>query len=184
MQMNSRDLKKMTAFPCRFIFYSFFAILCSCGNDQTPDPPKLKKEDLINANKALRQKESDEIDAKVKNMGWDMQMTGTGLRYMFVERGTGDSAKLGLRATINYQVKLLQTGEICYSSDSIGPEEFLIGRDYVETGLHEGIQLMRTGDKVMFILPSHLAHGLLGDWEKIPPLSPVIYYIHLTELKK
>ena len=137
----------------------------------------------MDANRILRQKESDEIDAYVKNQGWDMQMTGTGLRYLKLAEGDGDSARMGMKATINYRIKLLD-GTLCYSSDSLGPEEFMVGRDYVETGLHEAIQTMRKGEKYVFILPSHLAHGLLGDWEKIPPLSPVVYYIELKSLGK
>jgi FKBP-type peptidyl-prolyl cis-trans isomerase len=41
---------------------------------------------------------------------------------------------------------------------------------------------MHVGDKMRFILPSHLAHGLTGDQSKIPPLSSVVYEIELLEL--
>jgi FKBP-type peptidyl-prolyl cis-trans isomerase len=49
--------------------------------------------------------------------------------------------------------------------------------------LHEGIQLLHVGDKAIFILPSHLAHGLLGDEDKIPPHSAVIYDIELLGIR-
>ncbi len=166
-------------------FFCLLALL-ACTNEEPEKVISMKdvKEDLMDANRILRQKESDAIDAKVRNLGWAMTTTGTGLRYLFVEKGTGDSAVLGSTATMKYRISLLETGDICYSSDSTGPIDFVIGRDYVETGLHEAIQLMRVGDKAIFILPSHLAHGLLGDWEKIPPLAPVVYQIELTSVRK
>ena len=167
-----------------FMVLVFSLIGCSSEDPKKTMSMKDMKEDLMDANRILRQKESDAIDAKVRNMGWKMTTSGTGLRYMFEEHGTGDSAVSGSRAILNYKISLLETGDICYSSDSTGPIDFLVGQDYVETGLHEAIQLMRVGDKAIFILPSHLAHGLLGDWEKIPPLAPVVYRIELKEVKK
>ena len=52
----------------------------------------------------------------------------------------------------------------------------------VEGGLDEALLLMRIGDKARIILLPHLAHGLLGDFEKIPARSIIVYYIELVEL--
>ena len=161
-----------------------FFIACTSDGPEKPVSIDHVKENLVRANQLLRQKESDAIDAKVRNLGWKMEASGTGLRFLFAEHGKGDSALLGCTAKINYSISLLETGDICYSSDSTGPIGFVVGRDYVETGLHEAIQMMRVGDKAIFILPSHLAHGLLGDWDKIPPLSPVVYKIELIDVIK
>jgi FKBP-type peptidyl-prolyl cis-trans isomerase len=42
---------------------------------------------------------------------------------------------------------------------------------------------MRKGEKALFILPPHLAHGLIGDMNKIPPLTTVVYDIELIGLE-
>jgi FKBP-type peptidyl-prolyl cis-trans isomerase len=42
---------------------------------------------------------------------------------------------------------------------------------------------MHVGDKAKFILPSHLAHGIMGDNDKIPPLTPVVYNIELLSIQ-
>ncbi|MCC7302970.1 MAG: FKBP-type peptidyl-prolyl cis-trans isomerase [Bacteroidia bacterium] len=162
------------------------AVLSSCGQEDEKYDPGMKvvTDQLVDANRILRQKESDAIDAKVHHLGWDMKTSGTGLRYMFEEKGSGDTAAAGTVATIEYKIVLLESGDVCYSSDSTGPIKVVVGKDYVETGLHEAIQMMRAGDKAVFILPSHLAHGLLGDWEKIPPLAPVVYHIRLMKVEK
>ena len=60
---------------------------------------------------------------------------------------------------------------------------FLVCRDEVESGLHEAIQYLKVGDKAKVIIPSHLAHGIAGDFEKIPPRSTIIYDIHLIAVK-
>jgi FKBP-type peptidyl-prolyl cis-trans isomerase FkpA len=55
--------------------------------------------------------------------------------------------------------------------------------DNVESGLHEGILYMNEGSKALLVIPSHLAHGLVGDMNKIPPKSTIVYDIELLELK-
>jgi FKBP-type peptidyl-prolyl cis-trans isomerase len=79
-------------------------------------------------------------------------------------------------------VRLIDGSEI-YSSDQSGNKEFVIGRGGVESGLEEGILLMRQGDRAKFIIPSHLGFGLLGDQDKVPPKSTLIYDLELLELK-
>ena len=106
----------------------------------------------------------------------------TGLRFAVIKKGNGNQAKLGQFATINYSISLLD-GTLCYDSKKTGPETFLIGQDHVESGLHEGIQKMQVGDKCLLIMPPHLAHGLLGDDKKIPPLSCIVYEVELLQIK-
>ena len=129
----------------------------------------------------MTKEESRMIDRYIERHKWDMKKTGTGLRYMIYEEGTGMKAKTGMEATVNYEIKLMD-GTLCYSSDEQGPRKFLIGRDHVESGIHEGITLMKVGDKAKFVLPSYLAHGLSGDNNKIPPRSSLIVDMHLLRL--
>lgn len=138
---------------------------------------------LVEANKIYVRQESDEIDQYVAHKGWNMIKTGTGLRYMIIEKGKGNIAKPEQLAKVNYKISLMD-GTVCYSSDSTGPREFIVEGDNVESGLHEGIQYMHVGDKAIMILPSHLAHGLIGDENKIPPKASVIYELELLSLKE
>ena len=114
---------------------------------------------------------------------WKMTETGTGLRYMIYSKSESlDSAKVDQTVTVDFEISLLN-GEICYSYTTNGPESFIVERADIESGLHEGIQKMCVGDKAKFIIPSHAAHGLIGDTEKIPPLSAVIYDIELLKIE-
>lgn len=169
-----------------------FGFNYGCGNNNHNQGSKKKeitspndiREPSINTNQALTQKESDDIDQYVKRQGWekDMQRSGTGLRYMIYKKGTGEQADKGMYAKVNYRISLLD-GRECYSSVNDGAKEFLVGQDNVESGLHEAVAMLRVGDKAIFILPSHLAHGLMGDNNKIPPRSSVVYDIELISLR-
>lgn len=166
-----------------FIF-SLFA--CNDNANQTHKEVNIKSKEfqdkLIEANKIYVKQESDEIDQYAKHKGWNMHTTGTGLRYMITHHGGGDSVKATQLVKVNYKIFLMD-GSLCYSSDSLGPKEFVVGADNVESGLHEGVQYLQVGDKATFILPSHLAHGLIGDENKIPPKASVIYELELLSAK-
>ncbi len=141
------------------------------------------KENLIKANKGLVKKDQEDIASVVKRHGWNMKHTQTGLWYEIVKHGNGNKAETGMTAHIKYNVQLLD-GTECYNSDSLGVKNFKIGQGGVESGLEEGILLLRQGDAARFIMPPHLAYGLLGDENKIPPRATIIYNIELINLTK
>lgn len=163
-------------------------LLCSFGMACSSDPEKQEKPDplqfkpqLEKVNKYQVEKESDEIQQFILRQGWNMQTTGTGLRYVFIKRTEGEMPTSGQRVRVNYKIALLD-GTICYSSDEKGPYEFVVEGDALESGLHEGIQLMKVGERAKFILPSYLAHGLHGDDAVIPPLSALVVDIELLAI--
>ncbi|MBI2279246.1 MAG: FKBP-type peptidyl-prolyl cis-trans isomerase [Bacteroidetes bacterium] len=170
----------------QLIFLYILLGLFSCQEDEKNDNTFLNeqqvKEVLINANKAAAEEESLQIDAYVKRRNLDVIVTGTGLRYQIYKKGHGEKATIGKRAVVSYEVSLID-GTVCYSTKEFGPEEFKIGSDRVESGLHEAICYMSVGDKAKIIIPSHLAHGLMGDSKKIPIRSTIIYDIELIKLK-
>lgn len=158
-------------------------LMQSCGNGKQPKNGlvPMSEESLIKANKGLVAIDKERIEAYAKRHNWDMQTTQTGLWHQTYEHGTGDSARTGSVAHINYSVSLLN-GTLCYTSDSTGTKEFLIGQGGVESGLEEAITMMRVGDKAHFIMPPHLAHGLLGDGDKIPARATIVYNVELLNL--
>jgi FKBP-type peptidyl-prolyl cis-trans isomerase FkpA len=163
----------------------FFSLLVACNNNtrktQTNNNNQYS-EPLIKLNKSSVEMESDQIEGYIKRKGLNMKKNGTGLRYMVYEQGNGKKAENGLTAKVNYSVSLINGTEV-YSTKESGPQGFLIGMDNVESGLHEGILYMNEGSKALLVIPSHLAHGLVGDMNKIPPKSTIIYDIELLELK-
>ena len=170
----------------QFVFLIVFLIFFSCKNDKKDIPAVINeqqvKETLINVNKEVAEEESLQIDGYVKRRNLDVITTGTGLRYQIYKKGDGEKAEIGKRAVVVYEVSLID-GTVCYTTKEQGPEEFKIGSDRVESGLQEAICYMRVGDKAKIIIPSHLAHGLVGDFKKIPIRSTIIYDIELIKIK-
>lgn len=161
--------------------------ILSCGNKKViHEADKLTQDEvtekLVEANRAAIATENDQINKLIDSSGWNVVETGTGLRYEIIEKGNGPKAKVGEIAQIEYEIELI-TGEVLYSSKQLGPKEFRIGRGGVESGLEEGILLLKAGDKARLIIPSYLAHGLSGDQDKIPPKATLIYTLTLIKLK-
>jgi FKBP-type peptidyl-prolyl cis-trans isomerase FkpA len=174
----------------RYRFIICLLIVCgliSCKNK--PDAIESKNidrmqltEKLLEANKATLDFEDIQIDKLIANSCWNMSKTSTGLRYQIIEKGDGPKVITGKNVKFKYEVRLI-SNEIIYSSEQTGPKEFKVGSGGVESGLEEGILLLRVGDKVRFIIPSYLAHGLSGDQDKIPPKATLIYTLKLIGLK-
>lgn len=159
---------------------------CSSSDESTRDKDKtgkVEEEALLRVNKYLVTRDDEIIRNYIDRRGWDMERTETGLYYMIYEKGAGPRAAKGLYATLDYEVYLLD-GTLCYASDSLDPKKFLIGQGGVESGLEQGILLLREGDKARFIMPPHLAHGLLGDDKKIPGRSVILYDLEVRDISK
>jgi len=168
----------------KLLYSSICVLLFSCSNDPVEVPQidvKQMQEDLIEANKKALSQESDQIDAYVKRKGLDVVRTKTGLRYTIYKDAEGINVKEQQEVLVHYKVSLLD-GTECYTTAD-KPEFFMVGKDYVESGLHEGIQFMSVGDKAIIIIPSHLGHGLAGDLNKIPIKSTIVYDIELLDIK-
>jgi len=163
-----------------------FSFAC---NNESQKKKRLTKEEQNNYNKSLQTAnkylttlDAERIENYSKRRNWDMKVTETGLWYQIYENGKGAKAKEGQIAVLNYKISLLD-GTLCYTSDSTGAKEFVIGHGGVESGLEEGILLLRMGDKARFILPPYKAHGLIGDMDKIPARSIIVYELELIGLK-
>ncbi len=157
----------------------------SCGNkpkvDNTVQPEKFKN-DLEKVNETLVKKENEDIEDYISRHEWKMNSTGTGLRYNIYYKGKGEKPKVNDKVVIRFAVNLIN-GVECYNSAKDGLKLIELGKAEVESGLEEGIMLMKVGDKAKLILPSHLAFGLLGDENKIPKRATLIYDVELVEIK-
>lgn len=168
-----------------YIFIGLFSIsLLSCEEEkptEKPDPKQVK-EALIEANKQAVEKEQRQIKGYIERRNLEMIGTGTGIHYQIIKNGEGEKAVDGKKAVVSYEVSLID-GTVVYSTKEKGPEEFTIGKDNVESGLHEAIMYLHVGDRAIIIIPSYLAHGLAGDFDKIPIRSTIIYNLELIAIK-
>lgn len=168
------------------ILFLVFSISFGCKNpavenhttEKQINPEELKKQ-FIKANQQLVQKESDEMDYYSKTHQMPFVKTTSGVRhYVYEHSAKGDSIKDGSEITMGFKVFLLDGTEV-YSSNQLGKKTFIVGYENIESGIHKGVQYLKRGDKALLLIPSHLAHGLLGDSKKIPPQMPIVYDIQI-----
>ena len=166
---------------------SMFLIIPSCGNPDRETESKIEipeKEELIKHQSDIVSFETADIENYIKRMGYEMQLTGTGLRYQILDEGTGkDSVKTGDEVSLDYKVLLLD-GTLLYSSDSSGYFSFRVDKSDAASGLHEGVKYMKEGGKAVFIMPSHLAYGLTGDGGRISHYKVLVVEAHLSKVIK
>jgi len=166
----------------------FSLIFFSCNDkgkdvDKSSDKQQYSKKSLEKINQMLVDKDVEVIKNYIERRGWDMKMTESGLWYMIYKEGNGELIEKNDYITLNYKVWLID-GTLCYSSDSLGAKSFIVGKGGVETGLEQGVLMLRKGSKARFIMPPHLAHGLVGDNKKIPARATIIYDVEVVEVKK
>ena len=146
--------------------------------------PKWSQEESIQMNSAFSAEETEAIEGFLsRRPDWKMTKTGTGLQYFIYDTVQSIKPVIGDIVWVNFSVSLLDN-KVCYTSKRDNPESFMIEKSDIESGIHEGVQLMAEGEKAKLILPSHLAHGLIVDLDEIPPLEPVIYDIELVKIDK
>lgn len=170
---------------------SLFAILLlflACNRqERKTDIQHLEKKEfenrLILSHRSFLEKEKERINHYVDSLALPFESTGTGLRY-FIEKENekGDSLKKGDVVVIDYVLTSIY-GDTLYQSIEDYPQEFMVDYDQVESGLHEGIKLMRVGERAIFIIPAHLAHGITGDQAAIKSQTTLVYKIHLLAKK-
>jgi FKBP-type peptidyl-prolyl cis-trans isomerase len=170
-----------------YLIFAFTAILMSCdscSNDKKVVQQMTQAQIdsmLLAQNKNFNAAEKQRIQKFVADKQWPTTVTGTGIHYWIYENGAGETVKSEEVAMVEYEVSLLD-GTVVYQSKPGENVPVKVGRDNVESGLHEAIQLMRKGDRAKFVLPSFRAFGLTGEG-KIPMNASVVYDIHLVEIQ-
>lgn len=111
----------------------------------------------------------------------EVTTTESGLQYEVLVAGDGPKPAASNTVTVHY-VGMLLNGDIFDSSVDRGePTTFPLKR--VIAGWTEGVQLMSSGEKYRFYLPSDLAYGSRGAGADIPPYSALIFDIELLSWK-
>ncbi len=180
--MSSRLINSLTVLLLFFLF--------ACGETKETEKAYTKEEYktiLENSNKVKTLREEEDIKNYIKRRNWTSEETGTGVYIVKYETGKSDDSLMqpGDAARVTFTVSLLD-GTLCYTTEDTEQEqlEIVVEKADVESGLHEALTHLRKGDKAIILIPSHRAHGLLGDQEKIPPLSTVIYDIQILDVLK
>ena len=114
----------------------------------------------------------------------EAKKTQTGLRYIVLSEGQGDTPKPGDRVSVLYVGRLLQGKVFDSNDDKEHPFIFRVRRDMVIEGWDQVLQMMKKGEKRLVIIPPELAYGTRGQPPKIPRNSTLVFEIELLDFKK
>jgi FKBP-type peptidyl-prolyl cis-trans isomerase len=110
--------------------------------------------------------------------------TSTGLRTLVLAEGHGAQPVPGDMVSVLYTGKLIDGKVFDQTQDKAKPFTFRLGRGQVIDGWEEGIQLMKVGEKRLFVIPFELGYGTRGDPPKIPRRATLVFEVELLDVKK
>jgi len=148
---------------------------------QNFDAPLIFNEAQLVAQKIIEEKETADKIAYEKAIAGAIK-TKSGLHYIIIQEGMGDTPYPGQTVKVHYSGFLLDGSKF---DSSIGktPIEFKLGDNSVIRGWEEGIQLLNIGAKAKLIIPPKLAWGPRGGGGgTIPPNAIVIFEVELVEI--
>ena len=165
----------------------YFSILLTCGcnppvQEQEESGNNQVTEKFIRANQYMQQRHQDHISAFLERVGWKAEVSPSGLWIVVDKPGEGRRIGENMRITYTFESTLLD-GTPCYQATLEQPKQITIGTGGVESGVEQGLQLLREGAEAIFLIPPHLAHGNFGDREKIPGNSVLIYRIQVLKVE-
>jgi FKBP-type peptidyl-prolyl cis-trans isomerase FkpA len=159
------------------------ALLTGSCRSREPEPVQRLNPDraqMEEVNRYLVQKDRERIENYIERKQLSMTMTPSGLYYSISERGKEPFFVTGDVVTFDYRCSLLD-GTECYSSEESGQKRVVLGKSSIESGLDQGLRMLGRGGEALFIIPSFLAHGLLGDGQRIPAMAVLVYEVKVKK---
>ena len=153
--------------------------------DQEKEPEAVKAVD--------QEKEPEAVEATADNSEQDQKTkeevveenvitTPSGLKYVDLVVGEGDSPTQGKTVTVHYTGWLTNGTKFDSSVDRGDPFKFPIGMGRVIRGWDEGVMSMKVGGKRKLIIPPELGYGPRGAGGVIPPNATLVFEVELLSL--
>lgn len=174
-----------------FIFLvTLFVLSCHEGRkpvDQTDSPSILvvSEEELvircapwfIDSPEQPGEIQHNELINLIIDRHWDLQMSESGLFFHIIRPGEGPPVSWGDRLAVHYTVYDTNLHTLDSSHKRRAPFEFYLGN--VIQGWNEGLPLIRTGGRILLLIPAYKAYGEEGLDDLIPPGSHLLFDIEI-----
>ena len=124
-----------------------------------------------------------EEETAMEPIVWDDAITtDSGLQYIVVTPGEGESPVAGDMVTMHFTASLPDGTTIADSYSSGQPSIAILGRDQLLPGWEEGVLLMKAGEQMQMLLPPELAFGEEG-YGMIPANSQLVIDVELLSFE-
>ena len=182
-------LKNKTLRISIYLFIVGFAVIsCQCsskqsnGEDHQHSP--MTEDEQVEVQRDFLRKERESIEAYIKDRNLTMERTGMGLYYTILEDSSA-TEHVETEDIVEYEYDIaLLNGSLLFTSRQSGNGQLKIDKQDAEIGLHESLKKLGLGDKGLFILPSHLAFGVAGDQNRVPPKTALVYELKVVKIQK
>ncbi|KYC41981.1 peptidylprolyl isomerase [Scytonema hofmannii PCC 7110] len=133
--------------------------------ETTPAPTQVTENNTLIASKAM-----SEANAVT---------TPSGLKYVELKEGTGETPKTGQTVVVHYTGTLENGKKFDSSRDRNQPFKFKLGVGQVIKGWDEGLSTMKVGSRRQLTIPPDLGYGPRGAGGVIPPNATLIFDVEL-----
>ena len=110
-------------------------------------------------------------------------VTASGLQFIDIEVGTGDSPQSGQTVEVHYTGWLADGTKFDSSLDRGQPFSFVLGAGRVIAGWDEGVASMKVGGERRLIIPPELAYGESGYPPVIPANAELTFDVELLAIQ-
>lgn len=173
-----------------FLSVAVFLLGASCQKETVRTPLKQSggeyMKESITRNKELALSEEKQIQAYIKNDSLHKYyQSKMGFWYKYLKANIADTItpKTGDITELEFEIKDLQQ-HVIYTKEETSPKIYIVDKQEIMVGLRHAVKIMRKGEVISFIFPSHLGYGILGDKEKIGNHEPLICEVTLIDIKK
>lgn len=170
-----------------FLLLIVIVFFVSCDNP-TPRKPVVRKsstflKESIQRNKVINKLEEEALlQLMARDSSHHYLSSANGFWYYYISKDS-TSTKLpesGDEVFYSYDIKNIN-GEVLYTMDELGDRSYLVDKQELITGLQDGLKLMKEGEIVTFLFPSHKAYGYSG-YKKIGSNQPLIYSVTVNKI--
>lgn len=136
-----------------------------------------------NLNKQILEEDNQLIENYIDSLGRKFTKTSYGFWISNSGNPTATTANTGDLVQFTSQISRFDN-EIVYSEEETGTQSVLLGKTDIPRGVHIALQLIEKGDSATVLFPSFMVYGSFGDQNKIFGNEPLIYKIHMLDIKK
>ncbi|MGB7784760.1 MAG: gliding motility-associated peptidyl-prolyl isomerase GldI [Salinimicrobium sp.] len=165
-------------------------LVVSCKTPEPRRPVTQKSGSYINEaverNKKIVAVQEEKIQQIIENdSANDYISSPNGFWYYYNKKDTINSATpdFGDVVEFDYNLKTLD-GATIYSEAEMPTRTYTMDKEKLFSGMREGLKLMKAGETVTFLFPSHKVYGYYGDKKKIGADVPVISTVTLHSINK
>jgi FKBP-type peptidyl-prolyl cis-trans isomerase len=124
-------------------------------------------------------------DLEFVEQNWpEAKKTTTGIRYIILREGDGESPKPGDKCSVLYIGRLLHGQVFDQKQSKDDPFVFRVRREEVIEGWDQLLQAMKKGEKRLVIIPPELAYGTRGRPPAIPRNATLVFEMELIDFNR